>query len=228
MFGSASRIEMRSVSADFCATTGDAAASRAAAKIEPSLNCKRILPSGSFAFSNSKHCLMPGGTLPSLRRRGPWGPARRCGSARPRCGSADGSGSRAGCWPDRASRRRARHPGRRAPAPASARRRAAPACRDGAASRNSASVSLRSTMRPRYMTATSLATCSHHREIVADEQIGQAELAPQVAPAGSGSAPAPRRRAPRSARRRPRCAARAPARGRSRRAGAARRRAAPA
>ena len=78
------------------------------------------------------------------------------------------------------ARRRARHRARRGPAPASARSRAAPACRDGAASRNSASVSLRSTKRPRYITATSLADVLHHREVVADEQIGQPEIAPQI------------------------------------------------
>src|SRR6185503_16272956 len=44
MFGSASRIEMRKLSADFCAIAG--VASTAAATIAiPNLNCPRILPS---------------------------------------------------------------------------------------------------------------------------------------------------------------------------------------
>ena len=37
-----------------------------------------------------------------------------------------------------------------------------------------------STMRPRYIIATRSAICSHHAEIVADEEIGQVELAPQL------------------------------------------------
>ena len=64
-----------------------------------------------------------------------------------------------------------------------------------------------------------------HREVVADEQVGQAQAPGAAPPAGSGSAPARRRRARWSARRRPRCAGAAPARGRSPRAGAGRRRA---
>ena len=37
-----------------------------------------------------------------------------------------------------------------------------------------------STMRPRYITATRVLMCSHHREVVGDEQVGEAELLLQV------------------------------------------------
>ena len=62
------------------------------------------------------------------------------------------------------------------------------------------------------------------REVVADEQIGEAAAGAAGPSSGSGSAPAPRRRAPRSARRRPGTPDCSPARGRSRCAGAGRRR----
>src|SRR5258708_3958812 len=54
MFGNASRIEMRRLSADFCAIAG--VASRAAATIvTPSLNCTRILT--SIRISRATHAL---------------------------------------------------------------------------------------------------------------------------------------------------------------------------
>ena len=63
---------------------------------------------------------------------------------------------------------------------AAARRRAAPACRDASACRRCADLALSSTMRPRYMTATRSEMWRHHRKVVGDEQIGEAELVLQV------------------------------------------------
>ena len=58
--------------------------------------------------------------------------------------------------------------------PGSESRTAAPRCTDGVARVNSATLSAYSTMRPRYITAMRSAMCSTTREIVADEQIGEA------------------------------------------------------
>jgi hypothetical protein len=41
-------------------------------------------------------------------------------------------------------------------------------------------LSASSTMRPRYITATAMAMCSHHAEVVRDEQVGEPELVLQV------------------------------------------------
>ena len=61
-----------------------------------------------------------------------------------------------------------------------------------------------STIRPRYITATRVAMMLDHREVVADEEVGQPELAAQLDQQVQDLATAPRRRAPRSARRRSR------------------------
>ena len=65
---------------------------------------------------------------------------------------------------------------------------------------------------------------AHHRQVVADEDVGQAELVLQVLAAGSAPAPAPRRRAPTPPRRRSARRASASGSARSRCAGAGRRR----
>ena len=64
----------------------------------------------------------------------------------------------------------------------------------------------------------------HHREVVRDEDVGEAERRRAGRRAGSAPAPAPRRRAPTPARRRSAARGRARARARCRCAGAARRR----
>ena len=102
-------------------------------------------------------------------------------------------------------------------------RRAACAYRDGAAGRTASG--RRELDQPAEIHhADPVGDLVDHREVVRDEQVGEARAAPAGPSSGSGSAPAPRRRAPRSARRRRGTPARPPARARSRCAGAARRR----
>ena len=60
-------------------------------------------------------------------------------------------------------------------------RRARPAYRDGAAIANSSSVGAVSTMRPRYITATLIGDVLHHRKIVGDEHVGEAQPLLQIA-----------------------------------------------
>ena len=124
--------------------------------------------------------------------------------------------------------RRARHRACRGPAPASAPRRAARACRDARA-RGTASSDRRALDDAAEIHHRDLARdMLHHREIVADEEIGEAELAPQLGEQVEDLRLHRDVERARSARRRPRCAAAARARARWRRAGAARPRAAPA
>ena len=62
-----------------------------------------------------------------------------------------------------------------------ARHRSACACRDGVGRSNSSSVGAISTMRPRYITADARRHVPDHRQVVADEEIGQLELVLQIA-----------------------------------------------
>ncbi len=64
----------------------------------------------------------------------------------------------------------------RAPAPPTA----GPACRDGAGRANRLRLGANSTILPRYMTATRSEMCAHDREVVGDEEVGEAEPALQV------------------------------------------------
>ena len=58
-------------------------------------------------------------------------------------------------------------------------RRRARACRDGGVAVELVRSAI-STMRPRYMTATRSAMCSHHREVVRDEEHGETEVGLQI------------------------------------------------
>ena len=132
-------------------------------------------------------------------------PAARRGSGPVRSGSGRGTDSR------RAA------PAGSAVRPAAAARRAPCAgCGSGtgaaatqrlgvgmrAAGANTSSARPLSTMRPRYITTTRRETCAHDRQVVGDEQIGDAVARSAGPAAGSPPAPAPRRRAPTPARRR--------------------------
>ena len=87
-------------------------------------------------------------------------------------------------------------PGRRSASPT-----AAPAYRDARRREDRRRAGPARPARPRYITITSSAMWRTTREIVADEEIGEAELAPAGRPAGSAPAPGSKRRAPRPARR---------------------------
>ena len=134
---------------------------------------------------------------------------------------ANGAGHAAGSETRPPSARRSRAGGR---GRGSAPRPAAPGCRDARGLRNRSSRGADLDDPAAAHHRDPLGDVVHHREVVRDEQVGQAERGLQVLAAGSGSAPAPRRRAPRPARRRSagRASARAP--GRCRCAGAGRRR----
>ena len=101
---------------------------------------------------------------------------------------------------------------------------AAPACTDAAAARTDRPSRACSTGRPQIHHQHLVGDVAHHREVVADEQVGEARTRPAGPSSGSAPAPGSRRRAPTPARPPPPRADSASARGRSRCAGAGRRR----
>ena len=159
MFGSASRIAMRNVSADFCAVAG-AVPSRAAARTPRPRTSSARAYCPPLCCPDAKHALcqmalyhLCAGAGHGLRRLTAAALDRDAAARMEPAAGRDVR--RIGHGVAQPDIRHAEAGLRRQHA-----RRAAPGCRDGAGARNSASVSLRSTMRPRYITATSLATCS--------------------------------------------------------------------